>query len=157
MKRYPVLLVTVLVLAGFFSFFYYFGHNDAKAIADFSGAYENYNKATSDFSTAVFSSNHESTTATDDLEHQADAALIELNTKASTRISSLTKNDADLMNIAHEIADLSGKEGVALKAYKSADPGKGIDLDKLVQEIKDLTDQRQTDYARFQELAGIKD
>jgi hypothetical protein len=157
-KKYKALLVIALIMAaGIFFFFYHFGHNDAKAIGDFSVAYEKFDKAISDFSSPVIASNLESAPATDDLERKADEALVELNTKASARISSLTKNDAELMNVTLEIADLSKKELDTLKAYKSALADKNVDLNKLAKEFGDLTNKRQTAYALFRELAGLKD
>ena len=56
----------------------------------------------------------------DVLKLKVDEALVELNTKASVRVSSLTKNDGDLMRIMREIADLSAKEFNTLKAVQSA-------------------------------------
>jgi len=131
---------------------------------------------------------------TADLERKAGDALIYLNTKAAARLSSLIKNDAELMSKALEIADLSGKELDNLRAYKRAigdkrditnkllqniiDDNGGLnrfiklfsqkdnqskiqsqnaDLDRLAKEFGNLTNNRTTAYARFQELAGIKD
>lgn len=128
-----------------------------KALTDFSASYKKFDEAISDFSMPIFASNLEAAPATDDLERKTDKALVDLKTKASARISSLTKNDAELMSITLEIGDLSGKELDALKTYKRAVAGKNSDLDKLSTEFGDLTNKRQTDYARFLELAGLKD
>jgi type II secretory pathway pseudopilin PulG len=159
MKKYiPLLVVVVLIgiAAIFFFFFYRMGSNDAKALADFSAAYKDYDQSISDFSTAVLASNPGGAPATDDLERKANEALVKLTTKASARISSLTKNDGDLMRLTLEIADLSGKELDALKAYQSAVVAKSGDADKLANEFADLKNQRQTAYARYLELAGLK-
>lgn len=59
------------------------------------------------------------------------------------------------MSITLEIAYLSGKELDTLKAYQRAVDDKDIDLDKLAKEFGDLTIKRQTNFARFQELAGL--
>ncbi|OGD21124.1 MAG: hypothetical protein A2W03_03885 [Candidatus Aminicenantes bacterium RBG_16_63_16] len=83
-------------------------------------------------------------------------ALTELDAKASIRLSSLIKNDAELMNLTLEIARLSGKELAALKAQKEAAADKTADLPKLAKESADLARQRQTAYARFRELAGLR-
>jgi hypothetical protein len=156
MKIYKALLVIALVsVIGICSLFYHFGHNDSKALTDFSIAYKNYDRAILDFSITVFASNPKGVPATDDLERNATGALVELNTKASARISSLTRNDAELMSITLEIAYLSGKELDTLKAYQRAVDDKDIDLDKLAKEFGDLTIKRQTNFARFQELAGL--
>ena len=157
-KKYKaVLVIPLIVAAGIIFFFYHFGHNDYKVITDFSASYIKFDQAISDFSTPIFASNLEATPATDDLERKADKALVDFNTKASARISSLTKNDAELMRLTLEIADLSGKELDALKAYKRAAADKSADLDKLAKEFADLTNERQTAYARFLELTGLKD
>lgn len=158
MNKYIALLVIALiVVAGtFFFFFYRMGTNDAKALADFPVAYNNYDQSISDFSKAVFTSNPESAPATGEFERKADEALVVLKTKASVRISSLTKNDGDLISVSAEIADLAGKELDTLQAYQNAVANKSSDSDQLVKEFRDLTIQRQTGYTRFLELAGIK-
>jgi hypothetical protein len=156
-KKYKGLLILALVaLAGLF-FFYRLHRHDVKSLVNFSVAYKNFDKAISDFSIPVFAPNFEGAPATDDLERKADEALVELNTKASARLSSLIKNDAELMSTTLEIADLSGKELDALKAYKRAVADKNVNLDRLAKEFGDLTNKRQSAYARFQELAGLKD
>ena len=158
MKKYVAWLVVVLIgiAAIFFFYFYRMGSSDAIALADFSAAYENYDRAISDFSAVVLASNPEGAPAGDEFERKADEAFVELNTKASARISSLTKNDGDLMRLTRQIADLSGKELDALKAYQSAVADKSGDLDKLAKDFADLKNQDQTDYARYLELAGLK-
>jgi tRNA A37 N6-isopentenylltransferase MiaA len=148
-KKYKWLIIlALLVLAGVFSFFYRFYHKDIKALADFSSSYEKFDKAISDYFIGE----------TDDLESKADKALIELHTKAvAFRLSSLIKNDAELMNKALEIADFSGRELGSLRAHKRAIQSQNADLDALAKEHGDLTGKRKTAYARFQELAGFKD
>jgi hypothetical protein len=147
-KKYRALLIIALVVvAGIFFFFYRFYHNDVKALADFSVSYEKFDKAISDFSI----------NKTDDLESKAGDTLIKLNAKATFRLSSLIKNDAKLMDQALEVADLSGKELESLRAYKRAIQSKNADLDGLAKEYGDLTSNRKTAYARFQELSGLKD
>jgi hypothetical protein len=79
-----------------------------------------------------------------------------LNTKAAVRISSLTINDGDLMQIMLEIANLSGKELDTLNAYQRAVAGKSGNLDQLAKEFADLSNQRQTAYDRYLTLAGLK-
>ncbi len=116
--------------------------------AIFSTSFEKFDKAISDFFIDE----------TDNLEGKAANALIELNTKAvSFRLSSLVKNDAELMTKALEIADFSGREMDNLKAYKQAIKSKNADSDGLANECGDLTGKRKTAYARFQKLAGLKD
>ena len=147
-KKYRALLIIAFVVAaGIFFFFYRFYHNDVKALTDFSVSYEKFDKAISDFSINKI----------DDLESKAGDALIKLNAKATFRLSSLIKNDAKLMDQALEVADLSGKELESLRAYKRAIQSKNADLDGLAKDYGDLTSKRKTAYARFQELAGLKD
>jgi hypothetical protein len=153
MKKYIALLIIILLgLTGFISFFYHFGHHDSVALTEFSSAYTNYDRAFSGLSTAVFASNLESTTSREALISKADQALAELHLKAAARISSLTRHDPELMSLMQEIANLSGKELDALKAYQSAITDKDVNLDRLAKELNDFTIQRQAAYARFQNL-----
>ena len=148
MKKYKVLLVLALVIiVGIFSLFYRFHHNDVQALEGFVASYEKFDKAISDFSIGEAG----------DLESKAGDALIELNTKAAVRISSLVEHDAELMSKELEIADFAGKELDNLRAYKGAIQSKNADLDRLAKEYGDLTSKRKTAYAHFQEAAGLKD
>ena len=137
--------------------FFRFYENDVRALTDFPAAYEAFDQAISDFSAAVFTYNPGGAPAADGLEKKADAARVDLNTKASVRISSLIKNDAELMQVMHEISDFSGKELDTLKAYKRAAADRNADLGALAKTLADLTSQRQTAYARFRELGGLKE
>ncbi|MGZ7045539.1 MAG: hypothetical protein ACXVJK_04370 [Candidatus Aminicenantales bacterium] len=145
-KKYRVLLIIALVVAaGIFFLFNRFHHRDTKALTDFVAAYEKFDQAIAEFSVGE----------TDDSESKAGDALIELNTKASARLSSLVEHDAELMSRELEIADFSGKELESLRAYKRAIQSKNADLDGLAKEYGDLTSKRRTAYTRFQELAGL--
>lgn len=129
-KKYKLLLIPILlVLAGIFFFFNMY-INDIKALKDFVISYEKFDKAISDFSVSK----------TDELEKKADDALVELNTKATLRISSLIKNDRELMDKAREVTNLSGKEFDCLKDYR------------LTKECGDLTNERKVTYINFQSL-----
>jgi hypothetical protein len=155
MKKYfPFLLIALITAAGVFFFFYRFYQHDMTALTDFTAAYENYDRAISAFSGPVFASKLEGTPAVDDLERNADAALAELSAKASVKISSMIKNEKEVMSTALEIADLSGKELDALKAYQQAAADKQGDLVRLAKEFADLTSSRQTAYARLLELGN---
>jgi len=134
--------------------FYRMHHNDVKALREFLASYEKFDKAISDFSIPVFASNLD-LNKTNDLESKAGDVLIELNAKAAARLSSLTKNDAELMSEMLVIADFSGKELDNLRAYKSAVQSKNADLDGLAKESGDLTSKRKSAYARFQGLAPL--
>jgi len=142
-KKYKVLLVLALVvIVGVFLFFSRIYHNNIKALEGFLASYVIFDQAISDFSISK----------TDDLENKAGDALIELNTKATFRLSSLIKNDAELMDQALEVADLSGKELERLRVYNRAIQSKSSDLDELAKEYGDLTGKRRAAYARFQGL-----
>jgi glutaredoxin 2 len=155
MKKFlPLLVIALIGAIGIFFFFYYFGHNDDKALTEFSMAYQNYDRAFSDLSALSFTNNFKSTPQYDDLEQIADQALDELTLKASARISSLTRRDAEIMSLFDEIADLSGKELVALKAYHHAMAEKDPALAQLSTELQDINARRQAAYTCFQELSG---
>ena len=157
-KKYVVLLViALLVVSGIFFLFFRFYENDVKALTDLPAAYEAFDQTISDFSAAVFAHNPGGAPTADDLEKKADAALVDLSAKASVRISSLIKNDAELMRVMHAISDFSGKELDTLKAYKRAAAGRNADLRTLAQALADWTNQRQTAYARFRQLGGLKE
>ncbi len=144
LKKYKVLLVlTLIVMAGVFFFFYRFYYHDVKALKNFTLSYERFDRAISNFSVGE----------TDDLNIKADGALHELTHAASFRLSSLIKNDGLIPPLALEIADFSGKELDALRAYKRLGQSKNSDLDRLAKEYGDLASRRKTAYARFRELA----
>ena len=150
-KKYQVFLVIILVMAaGFLFLFIRFGLNDSRSITDFSAAYQRYDSAISDEANSVLAS-----PATSSIKEQkADGALTDLKIKASVRISSLTKNDGEIMKVMAEIADLSTKELDALKAYREAAADQSGDMATFANQFRDLTGQRQSAYARFLELAG---
>ena len=142
-KQYQwLLIVALVVLAGVFFFLNRLYRNDVQALTDFSAAYQKFDKTIADFSVS----------STDDLDSKTDEALVELTEKATVRLSSLIKNDAELMNQAREVADLSGRELASLKIYKGASRSKNADSDGLAKEYGDLTSKRKAAYARFRQL-----
>lgn len=128
-KRNKILLFfAVIVILGAFFFFYRMYNHDVQALADFSGAYQNYDQAISGFSankTAVS-------------ETQATSALADLNAKANFGLSSLIKNDSLIPAAAHEVADSAEQEFADLKTNN--------------QYFVDVSLKRKTAYARFLEL-----
>ncbi len=144
--KWPIVLA-LFVSAGVLSFFYRFYHSDTKALAGFSASYKIFDQAISDFSIRH----------TDDLESKAGDALDELRARASLQLSSLIKNDAELMDLALEVANLSGKELESLRVHKRSSQSQNADLDRLASEYAALTLERKAAYARFQNLAGLKD
>jgi hypothetical protein len=156
-KRSKWLLIpAAVVFLGFF-FVHRLYHRDIQALKDFSAAYEKYDKAIYDFSKSPFALHLEAAAATDDSERRADGAHAELARRASVRISSLIKNDAEFMSLILELARLSGNELEALKTYRRAAAKKNADMDRLGREFEELRQERQTAYGRFRELAGLKD
>jgi hypothetical protein len=155
MKKYILLLILSLIgLVGIALFFFYFSHHDSKALIEFSAAYENYDRAISGFSNAVFTSHQDGSPVTEGLEQNADQAFAVLNAKAAVGISSLTRHDAEIMNITQEIADISGRELAVIKEYQGAISSEDIDLKQLVIEWEDLAVIRKAAFAHFQELGG---
>ena len=147
-KKYKWFVVVALVmLAAVFSLFYSLYHHDVNALTDFSVSYEKFDKSILDFSISQ----------TDDLQNSARDAVIELTTIAHSKLSSLIKNDAELMNQALLVADLSARELVCLKSYKGAIQSKKVDIGELAIMYGELNSKRKIAYARFQELAGLKE
>lgn len=150
LKKYRFFLAIVLLLAaGFIFLFIRFGLNDSRAIADFSAAYQTYDLTISTAANAVLAGPATSAAK----EQAADGALTGLKTKASARISSLTKNDGALMQVMAQIAGLATQELDALKAYQEAAGDQSGDMGTLANQFRDLTSQRQSAYARFLELS----
>lgn len=155
MKKYIPLLVIVLVgVIGILFLFFHFGHNDDKALTEFSTAYQIYDRAFSSLSATVFMFNYEGSPTYDDLEQIAEQALGELTLKASARISSITRNDGEIMSLTQEIAEISETELTALKSFQRAMVNKDPDIAQLSNELQGLTIKRRAAYARFQELSG---
>ncbi|MBE3110457.1 MAG: hypothetical protein IMZ46_08080 [Acidobacteria bacterium] len=141
-----MLIVVLAVPTGVFFFFYHMYHNDIKALRGFIASYERFDKAISDLSMSK----------ADDLEGQIGSAVSDIEAKASLRLSSLIKNDAELMDQAIEVADLARRELEGLRVYRSEIQNKNADLDGLAEESRILTGRRKAAYARFQELSGTR-
>ena len=141
-----MLIVVLAVPTGVFFFFYRMYHDDIKALRGFIASYERFDKAISDLSMS----------GADDIESKVGNAVIDLSAKASLRLSSLIKNDAELMDQAIEVADLVRRELEDLRVYRSEIRNKNADLDGLAEESRILTGKRKAAYARFQELSGTR-
>jgi len=123
------LIVSILVVSAVvFLFFFRMYRDDIKAITDFMASYEQFDKA-------VFF--YTGKGRLDGLG-KANEALIELQARASLRLSSLIKNDGALMHRAREVADLCRRE---LEDF-------GMEGRRILHE------KRIAAYARFQELCG---
>jgi hypothetical protein len=152
-KPYKWLLILVPVVAAVvFLFFFRMYHDDIKALKGFMASYEYFDKVIDSYTAKGWF----------DALGKAGEAVIELQANASLRLSSLIKNDAELMDQAREVADLSRRELDSLKAYdampRSRNPGPDevAKEDKLGKEYGVLRGNRKAAYARFRELAGIR-
>lgn len=129
---------------------YRLGHADAKKLTDFSASYTAFDEAIGSYATTQMTSKDPS--PTDDGERRVDVALDDLDVKASARISSLTRNDAEIMRITREIADLSGKEFAAFRTYQRALVARDANAAELGKEYSDLSKQREAAFDSFLEL-----
>ena len=154
MKKCTILLlIALLILAGIFIFFFYrMGSNDAKALADFPVAYRNYDQAISDLYNAILANDPDNLLTIDNLEYNADQALNFLNKQASIRISSLTRNDGDIMEVSLEIVALAGNELDTLKAYHTSVANRTNDINKFAKDFTDLRKQREAAYSHYLEF-----
>lgn len=158
MKKYaPWVIAPLIVAAGIISLFYYLGHGDSVKLSEFTSAYEKFDLAMADFSKQVFAPDVESNPAISDLEQNAAAALVELNTRAAAQISSITLHDGDLMKTMAKVSSLSAQELDALRAYQAAAASKNADAPNLAQAFNALTSQRRAAYVLFREFAGLND
>ena len=143
-KKYKEVFIIVLVLLVGVFFLGRMYHNNVKALTDFSTSYERFDSAISNVPIDTVS----------DLNRKAEEALARLIAQSSVRISSLIKNDRELMSAEREIADVSGKELASLKAYTVAIQNNSADLSERSKEYADLIGKRKAAYAHFQELAA---
>ena len=127
-RRWIIIVLILAVPAGVLMCFYRMYHDDITALKRFMAAYDRFDRAVS--------LNGDS--GRTEVSDTAGEAVIELQAKASLRLSSLIKNDGELMKQAREIADLSRRE---LEGF-------GMEAPRVLHE------KRIAAYARFQELAG---
>ena len=146
-----ILALSLACIAGIIFFFVHMYQRDMQALTDFMASYQFYDQAVKAASETVFATNGKSTPAAGEGERQADAALSNLKTQSSVRISSLIKNEKEAMRAMREIADLSDKEMSTLKAYRQA-AGQDANHDTMAQAFHDLTKERQAAFAHFQKL-----
>jgi len=146
-----LLVLSLACIAGIIFFFVHMYQRDMQALSDFMAAYQVYDQAVNAASETVFSTNGKSTPTAGEEERQADAALADLITKSTVRISSLIKHEKEAMGTMREIAELSDKEMSTLKAYRQ-DVGEDVNRDALSQAFRDLTKERQAAFTHFQEL-----
>lgn len=151
-KPHKWLLVFILVVAAVVFLFFRMYHDDVEALKGFMASYEHFDKAISSYTDGG---------GTDALG-KASEAVIELQTRASLRLSSLIKNDAELMVQAREVADLSRRELDRLRAYDAVprrqkpDPNEAAKEDELHGEYRSLHEKRIAAFTRFHELGGVR-
>jgi hypothetical protein len=146
-----LLTLSLACTAGMIFFFVHLYQRDMQALTDFMASYQIYDQAMKAVSETVFATNGGSTPTSIEEERQADAALANLKTSSSIRISSLIKNEKDVMRVMQEIADLSDKEMSTLKAYQQA-AGQAANPGILAQAFHDLAKVREAAFAHLQEL-----
>jgi hypothetical protein len=155
MKKFSAFLgigLIVLLGIGAFSFFYRLYQNDVNTLTEFVAAYQNYDRAVSEFSTTVLAANPDSAPMAGGFDMYADQALAVLFMKGSVRISSAIKNEKEVMRTMLLVVIVSEKELAALRAYQSAKVDQSADLIGLAKTYHDLTNQRQAAFAYFREL-----
>jgi hypothetical protein len=148
-----LLVIVLIFIALFVAAFFRMGTNDTRSIEGFSAAYQQYDRLVAEYSAQVLAPESNAASESRELASAVDGALVALNTAASARISSLTKNDGTIMHVTREIAGYSAQEVETLKSVQALPSGAGM----LAEQARALRGKRQADYARFQELAGITD
>jgi len=138
------LVATLAVLGGVAFFFYYFGHGDDRKMSEMAAAYGDFDRAVSELSTGPGP----------DAEKRADEALAVLRTRAAMRLSSLTKNDAELMSQAREVTELAGNELESRKGFSRANDNKYREADELARASAELAGKRRAAWDRYRDLAG---
>ena len=114
----------VLVLGA--AFVYSMGHHDVRALSDFAASYEQFDKAVSE------------------------QALNDLRVKSAMKISSLTKNDGSMMNVARQVSELAASEVSLMKASRlENDRQAALQLNAR---LTALQLERKAAYAHFQRL-----
>ena len=150
-KNKPLKLgaVLVLVAAGIFLLFLRMYQNDVKALKGFIAAYERFDEA---MSTPAGNVDHAGMVPTEE-------ALAELQARSFFRLSSLIKNEDELMDQAREVANLARGEleglracGEALMDSTSAGVVEPSGLDPSGGHLRE---QRVAAFARFMELGGV--
>ena len=125
----------ILLVGG--AFFVRMYQKDVAALVDFSAAYVTFDQAISDFSRSK----------TDSADEHADETLRDLDAKATFRLSSLNKNEKEVMQDARTIADLAGQELATLKDYRH----RGTAPQKSMYD--ELSGKRKAAYVHFRSLA----
>jgi len=124
-KKQRMLLVLLLIAgATVCGLFYSMFRHDTMTLDHFTAAYYTSDKATADFASYVFTTDPDKNSSgsrnkANDLENKAVKAHNELKAIALSRVSSLVKNDAELMRTAIEICDYFGAQLTLLDRGKN--------------------------------------
>lgn len=149
MRRVLPFLIVGLLLACAAAIVFFFAslfQRDMRVLNGFVDSYESYDQAM----TAAFDANGQNLPAPG-TEAQAQAALNDLQARASGSISSLVKNEKEAMRLMQQIAALAERELQALRAYRqAASPDASRTL--LAQTLQDLIEERRAAFAHFREL-----
>jgi len=155
-KKYGRLLILGLVAAaGIFSLFFHMYRKDIRALEDFVAAYRRFD---------MIMATHPEGGRPSTRDEAAEAAA-RLQAKASLGLSSLIRNDAELMKLALEVADFSRQEVDALRALdvfcssrsQNRDSAEAAEQAKLEEAYEAIREKRSAAYARFWEFSGLKD
>lgn len=147
-----IFLIALVLAAGAFLSFSRMYRNDIRELERFRSAYERLDAA---LSGAVESDAGGDRSAAGD-------ALAELQDAAAMRISSLIRNDAELMDEARAIAALSRQEIDTLGAFRalpggpSTAPAEAAERARLSEQARTIREKRAAAYSRFLDLAGSK-
>jgi hypothetical protein len=158
-KKHAVLLTLaltgVIAFGGFFAFFVRMYQRDLQMLNSFIVSYQEYDQAVSTYSSMVLSPGASGAPTADKLRAKTQDALADLNAAASARISSLIKNEKEVMAAMQATATAAGQELAALQAFRAAAADGQGRLDDLQKGISAVTAQRQAGYAHFQDFAEI--
>lgn len=144
MQKYKFLFaVTLLVFVGGFLFFYRLYRHDIQALTNFIVAYERFDRAIATYDASFVGEG----------ASEARDALTALRGASVFRLSSLIKNEKELMSQALDIAAASEKEFDSLGAYKKAISDDGTNVREFAKTYNDFMNKRKTAYATFRRFA----
>jgi hypothetical protein len=106
MIRWLPALIAVMVLLGL-GFVFRMGRHDMQALRDFTASYQRFDRTMSEAPGGPGAA-------------QFDAALQDLNARASMRISSLTTNDGAMMRVARQVSEAAAREVTAVNRFKQS-------------------------------------
>ena len=134
--------ITIIVFVGGFLFFYRLYRHDIQALTNFTVAYANFDRAIAVYGASVG----------DDGASEARDALAALRSASVFRLSSLMKNEKELMSQALEVAAISDKEFDSLGTYKKATSDHGANVREFAKASEDFMLQRKAVYIYFKDL-----